>query len=65
VTFNVDLYLAGDLVKRFTFPQGTGRRELYTSAGESIGVLVVTAHGARIELDEDAARALVQAQFEV
>jgi hypothetical protein len=63
MTFSFDIYLGDYLVKSIRFPENGGRRLLTTSTGQPVGLLTLTDGKLKLELDQNAAQLIVDAQF--
>jgi hypothetical protein len=62
--FIFELALGGDSVKRMVFPTGRGKKNLTTSNGAVVGVILVRDGFLRLDLDADIAQAVVDADFD-
>ena len=63
MAFVFDFVLGSDVVKSVVLPAGTGTRELRTSSGKKFGRVVVTRGRVRLEIEEQAAKIIADAQF--
>lgn len=65
MSFIFELALGDDTVKRVVFPTNRGRRSIRTSSGDIVGTLILTPRGLTLELDNDAASVIAEADFSV
>lgn len=63
MAFIFEMWLGDYLVKSIRFPENGGRRLLTTSSGEPVGLLTYTDGKLKLELDQNAAQIVVDAQF--
>lgn len=66
MSFTFELVLGDHTVKRVTFNAPKARfqrRDIKTSTGYKVGQLVLTQQGLRLELDEDTASLIADAEF--
>lgn len=63
MSFTFEFKLGHETVKRVTFAGKAGRRELRTSTGSRVGELVLTPNGLVLELDENTANLIAEADF--
>lgn len=61
--FTFKLHLGSEEVKRVAFPNGSGRRELVGSNGQSIGFLKLDEDGLTLSIREGQAVNLAEAQM--
>lgn len=63
MAFTFELCLGGNVVKRIVFASDTGRRDIKSSGGQTVGKLILTKRGLRLEMVESAANTIADAQF--